>query len=93
MKKVYYLATCNTCIRIIDELGSLLSDFEKQEIKSKIPEDLKLKTDKTKKDTGKDKKDKKAVQTAKKEDGKYKKIDNLESLNTNDSKFKSTHCY
>ena len=34
MKKVYYLSTCTTCKRIMDELGSLLADFEKQDIKS-----------------------------------------------------------
>lgn len=34
MKKVYYLSTCNTCKRIMDDLGSLLEDFEKQDIKS-----------------------------------------------------------
>lgn len=34
MKKAYYLATCDTCTRIFKELGSLLDDFEKQEIKS-----------------------------------------------------------
>lgn len=34
MKKVYYLSTCSTCKRIIDELGELINDFEKQDIKS-----------------------------------------------------------
>ncbi|MFK7952402.1 MAG: arsenate reductase family protein [Ekhidna sp.] len=34
MKKVYYLSTCTTCKRIMDELGSLIDDFEKQDIKS-----------------------------------------------------------
>ena len=34
MKKVYYLSTCTTCKRIIDELGDLISDFEIQDIKS-----------------------------------------------------------
>lgn len=32
MKKVYYLSTCSTCKRIMDELN--LSDFEKQDIKT-----------------------------------------------------------
>jgi arsenate reductase (glutaredoxin) len=35
MKKVYYLSTCSTCKRIMDELGDLITDFEKQDIKSK----------------------------------------------------------
>lgn len=34
MKKVYYLSTCSTCKRILDDLGSLLTDFEKQDIKA-----------------------------------------------------------
>jgi arsenate reductase (glutaredoxin) len=34
MKKVYYLSTCSTCKRIMDELGDLITDFEKQDIKS-----------------------------------------------------------
>ncbi|WP_436517686.1 arsenate reductase family protein [Ekhidna sp. To15] len=34
MKKVYYLSTCTTCKRIMDEMGDLISDFEKQDIKS-----------------------------------------------------------
>ena len=34
MKKVYYLSTCTTCKRIMDELGSLIADFEKQDIKT-----------------------------------------------------------
>jgi arsenate reductase len=34
MKKVYYLSTCSTCTRIINELGPLVSDFEKQDIKT-----------------------------------------------------------
>ena len=34
MKKVYYLSTCSTCKRIIDELGDAISDFEKQDIKT-----------------------------------------------------------
>ncbi|WP_420317801.1 arsenate reductase family protein [Ekhidna sp.] len=34
MKKVYYLSTCTTCKRIMDELGPLISDFEKQNIKT-----------------------------------------------------------
>ena len=33
MKKVYYLKTCNTCIRILKELD-LSSDFELQDIKT-----------------------------------------------------------
>ena len=35
MKKLYYLSTCSTCTRIINELGELLTDFEKQDIKTK----------------------------------------------------------
>ena len=34
MKKVYYLSTCTTCKRIMDDLGQLIDDFEKQDIKS-----------------------------------------------------------
>ena len=34
MKKLYYLGTCNTCVRIMQELGVLLADFEQQEIKA-----------------------------------------------------------
>lgn len=34
MKKVYYLSTCTTCKRIMDDLGPLLNDFEKQDIKT-----------------------------------------------------------
>ena len=34
MKKVFYLSTCNTCQRIIAELGGL-KDFEHQDIKVK----------------------------------------------------------
>lgn len=34
MKKVYYLSTCSTCKRIMDELGTLLSNFDKQDIKN-----------------------------------------------------------
>ncbi|WP_421763279.1 arsenate reductase family protein [Ekhidna sp.] len=34
MNKVYYLSTCTTCKRIMDELGSLIDDFEKQDIKT-----------------------------------------------------------
>ncbi len=34
MKKVYYLSTCNTCKRIMDELGDKLYDFEQQDIKT-----------------------------------------------------------
>ncbi|TYA60206.1 arsenate reductase family protein [Formosa maritima] len=33
MKKVYYLKTCNTCLRILEELN-LSSDFVLQDIKS-----------------------------------------------------------
>ncbi|MEO9482295.1 MAG: ArsC/Spx/MgsR family protein [Ekhidna sp.] len=34
MRKVYYLSTCTTCKRIMDELGDSISNFEKQDIKS-----------------------------------------------------------
>jgi arsenate reductase (glutaredoxin) len=34
MKKVYYLATCSTCIRILKELDSELTDFKLQDIKT-----------------------------------------------------------
>lgn len=34
MRKVYYLSTCTTCKRIMDEFDDLISDFEKQDIKS-----------------------------------------------------------
>ncbi len=34
MKKLYYLSTCTTCERIMTDLGDLLNDFEKQEIKT-----------------------------------------------------------
>lgn len=34
MNKVYYLSTCTTCKRIMDELGDLISEFEKQDIKT-----------------------------------------------------------
>lgn len=34
MKKVYYLSTCTTCKRIMDELGESIQDFEKQDIKT-----------------------------------------------------------
>ncbi len=34
MKKVYFLSTCTTCKRIINELGELVSDFEQQDIKA-----------------------------------------------------------
>ncbi len=34
MKKAYYLATCDTCTRIMKDLGALLDDFERREIKS-----------------------------------------------------------
>jgi len=33
MKKIYYLSTCNTCTRIINELN-LTKDFELQDIKT-----------------------------------------------------------
>ena len=33
MKKIYHLSTCNTCQRIISELGGM-DDFEKQDIKT-----------------------------------------------------------
>ena len=33
MKKVYYLSTCNTCLRIINELA-LPNDFKLQDIKT-----------------------------------------------------------
>ncbi|MBC3845616.1 hypothetical protein H8K90_04445 [Winogradskyella echinorum] len=35
MKKIFYLSTCNTCMRIINELN-LPSDFELQDIKTSI---------------------------------------------------------
>ncbi|MEP2024283.1 MAG: ArsC/Spx/MgsR family protein [Reichenbachiella sp.] len=34
MNKIYYLATCSTCIRIIKELGISASNFEMQDIKT-----------------------------------------------------------
>lgn len=34
MKKLYYLSTCTTCKRIMDELGDSIADFEKQHIKT-----------------------------------------------------------
>ena len=34
MKKLYFLSTCSTCTRIISELGNLLTEFEKQDIKT-----------------------------------------------------------
>lgn len=34
MKKIYYLATCSTCIRIIKELGINESNFDMQDIKT-----------------------------------------------------------
>lgn len=34
MKKIYYLSTCSTCKRIMDTLGDLIADFEKQDIKN-----------------------------------------------------------
>lgn len=34
MKKIYYLATCSTCARILKEWGSKIKDFEMQDIKT-----------------------------------------------------------
>ncbi len=34
MRKVYYLSTCSTCKRIMDELGSHIDSFEMQDIKT-----------------------------------------------------------
>lgn len=34
MKKVYYLSTCTTCKRIMDDLGDAITSFEKKDIKS-----------------------------------------------------------
>ena len=34
MKKVYYLSSCSTCKRIMDDLGNLISSFQKQDIKT-----------------------------------------------------------
>jgi arsenate reductase len=34
MKKIYYLSTCSTCARIIDELGLKNKKFEFQDIKT-----------------------------------------------------------
>lgn len=34
MKKIYYLGTCSTCARIIDELGLKSKKFEFQDIKT-----------------------------------------------------------
>jgi arsenate reductase len=34
MKKIYYLSTCSTCSRIIDELGLKNKKFEFQDIKT-----------------------------------------------------------
>ncbi len=34
MKKIYHLSSCSTCIKIIKELGTLLDDFELQDIKT-----------------------------------------------------------
>ncbi|WP_456462158.1 arsenate reductase family protein [Reichenbachiella sp.] len=34
MRKIYYLATCSTCIRIIKELDITPSNFEMQDIKT-----------------------------------------------------------
>lgn len=34
MKKVYFLQTCDTCRRILKEVGVGISEFERQEIKT-----------------------------------------------------------
>ena len=34
MKKIYYLSTCSTCSRIIEELGLKAKKFEFQDIKT-----------------------------------------------------------
>jgi len=34
MKKIYYLATCSTCIRILKDLHDLLTEFKLQDIKT-----------------------------------------------------------
>ena len=34
MKHVYYLGTCTTCKRIMEDLGPLIADFERQDIKT-----------------------------------------------------------
>lgn len=34
MKKVYFLSTCTTCKRIMEDLGELIADFEQQDIKT-----------------------------------------------------------
>lgn len=34
MKKIYYLSTCTTCKRIMDDLGEAIMSFERQDIKS-----------------------------------------------------------
>ena len=34
MKKVYFLSTCSTCKRIMDDLGEKLDSFSKQDIKA-----------------------------------------------------------
>jgi arsenate reductase len=34
MKKIYYLSTCDTCKRIINELGITPANFEMQDIKT-----------------------------------------------------------
>ena len=34
MRKIYYLSSCTTCKRIINDLGASVSEFEKQDIKS-----------------------------------------------------------
>ena len=45
MKKVYYLKTCNTCLRILKELNLplefILQDIKNEEITSKQVEDMK----------------------------------------------------
>ena len=35
MRKIYYLSTCSTCKRIMNELGEALAGFEVQDIKKK----------------------------------------------------------
>lgn len=35
MRKVYYLSTCSTCKRIMNEIGESLAGFEVQDIKKK----------------------------------------------------------
>ena len=35
MRKIFYLSTCSTCIRILNELKDYIHDFEIQDIKEK----------------------------------------------------------